>query len=72
MKPTIKYDIEETLIQLIHDDGEVVVKRAVWVEGEDLCAIFDLDEEWFPYVCTISGDLGHVLATECVNIVEIE
>ncbi|MER2090645.1 MAG: hypothetical protein ABS920_12970 [Sporosarcina sp.] len=72
MKPTIKYDIEETLIQLIHDDGEVVVKRAVWIEGEGLCAIFDLDEEWFPYVCTISGDLGHLLATQCVNSVKIE
>ncbi|MBO0602627.1 hypothetical protein I2483_13245 [Sporosarcina sp. E16_3] len=71
MKSTIKYRIEETLVQVIHDDGEVVVKRAVWVEGEGLCAIYDLDENWFPYVCTLSGDLGHMLATHCVNVVEI-
>jgi len=71
MKPTIKYDIEETLVQVIHDDGEVVVKRGVWLEGEGLCAIYDLDENWFPFVCTISGDLGHMLATRFLNVIEI-
>jgi len=68
MKPTNKYDIKESLVQVVHNDGEVIVKRGVWLEGEGLCAIYDLDENWFPFVCTISGDLGYMLASRCEKV----
>ena len=68
MKPTIKYKLKETPVQVIHDNGEIIVRNGVLVGGERLCAIYDLDEEWFPFVCTIIEDLGHILATECVSM----
>ena len=64
MKATIKYKIKETLVQLIHDNGEVVVKNGVLIEGEQLCTIYDLDEESFPFVCTLVHELKHMLSTQ--------
>jgi len=64
LKSTFKYSIEETLVQVIHDDGEVVVKRGIWVEGEGLCAIYDLDEGHFKFVCTTRFELNIMLATQ--------
>ena len=57
MKATIKYKIKETLVQVIHDHGEVVVENGVLIEGEQLCTIYDLDEESFPFVCTLVHEL---------------
>lgn len=60
MKSNIQYRIQETPVQVIHDDGEVVVRNGVLIEGEQLCAIYDLDEEWFPFVCTLVEDLSYM------------
>ncbi len=68
MKPTIQYRIKETPVQVIHDYGEVVVKNGVLIEGEQLCAIYDLDEESFPFVCTLSHDLDHMLSTQGLSM----
>ena len=70
MKPTFKYRIKETPVQVIHDDEGVVVKNGVLIEGEQLCAIYDLDEMWFPFVCTLLEDLGHMLATQYLSMRE--
>ncbi len=64
MKPTIRYRIKETPVQVIHDYGELVVKNGVLIEGEQFCAIYDLDEESFPFVCTLNQDLDHMLSTQ--------
>ena len=64
MKATIKYKIKETLVQVIHDHGEVVVENGVLIEGEQLCTIYDLDEESFPFVCTLVHELKHMLSTQ--------
>ena len=68
MKPTIQYKIKKHLVQVIHDDGEVVVKNGVLIEGEQLCAIYDLDEESFPFVCTLVDDLDHMLSTQGLSM----
>ncbi len=68
MKPTIQYRIKETLVQVIHDEGEVVVKNGVLIEGEQLCVIYDLDEESFPFVCTLGHDLDHLLSTRGLSM----
>ncbi|WP_399630147.1 hypothetical protein [Sporosarcina sp. SG10008] len=68
MKPIIQYRIKETPVQVIHDNGEVVVKNGVLMEGEQLCAIYDLDEESFPFVCTLNHDLDHTLSTQGLSM----
>lgn len=68
MKPTIKYDIKETLVQVVHDDGEVVVKYGVLIEGEQLCVIYDCDGEFFPFVSNSNQDLDHMLSTQGLSL----
>ena len=45
LKPMIQYRIQETAVQVIHGDGEVAIKNGILIEGEQLCTIYDLDEE---------------------------
>ena len=68
MKPTIKYEIEETLVQVVHDDGEVFVKHGVLIEGEQLSVIYDCDGEFFPFVSNSNQDLAHMLSTQNLSL----
>jgi len=68
LKPKIKYDIEETLVQGIHDDGEVVVKYGVLIEGEQLSLIYDCDGEFLSFVSNSNQDLAHMLSTQNLSL----
>ena len=68
MKPMIKYQIQETPIQVVHDNGEVVIKNGILLEGDQLCAIYDTDEASFSFVCTMIDDLTRMLSTQSLSI----
>lgn len=64
----IQYRIQETAVQVIHDDREVTVKNGVLIEGDQLCTIYDLDGESFLFVCTSVHDLTHMLASQGLSV----
>jgi len=68
----MQLNLKETPIQLVHDNGEVVLGNALLVEGDGLCAIYDVEESYFKFVATFDFDLDHILATEYLNIAEVD
>ncbi len=72
MKQTTKYTIKETPVQVIRDQGEVVVKSGVLIEGEQLCVIYDLDEGHFKFVCATRFVLNSMLATQDLRMKALE
>lgn len=71
MGAIIQLNLKKTPIFLINDHGEVVVQNALLVEGEGLCAIYNIDESCFMYVATFDFEIDHILATEHLNIAEV-
>lgn len=68
LKQTILYRIIEIPVQVRHDQGEVVVKNGVLIEGEQLCVIYDCDGEYYPFVSTSNHELVHMLSTQYLSL----
>lgn len=68
MKPMIQYEIQETAVQVIHDNGEIVIMNGILIEGDQLCAIYDLDDKSFSFTCALIEDLGHMLSFQDLSI----
>ncbi len=64
----IQYRIQETAVQVIRDDGKVAIKNGVLIEGEQLCTIYNLDEESFSFVCAMIEDLAHILSSQGLSM----
>lgn len=68
MKPMIQYKIRETAVQVIHDDGEIVIMNGILIEGDQLCAIYDLDDKSFSLACALIEDLYHMLSFQDLSM----
>jgi len=68
----LPFNLKRTPIQLVDDNGEVVLQNALLVEGDGLCAIYDIEESHFDYIASFDFDLDNILATERLNIVKID
>jgi len=68
----MQLNLNETPIQLLDDQGKVVIEKALLVEGDGLCAIYDLEEEYFKFVASLRFDIDNMLATEYLNINEVD
>ena len=62
----------ETFIQLLDDDNEIVIENGIVVEGNGLCAIYDLEEEYFNFVCTTQLELETILSTRNLQMKELD
>ncbi|MER2090643.1 MAG: hypothetical protein ABS920_12960 [Sporosarcina sp.] len=51
-------------IQVIDSSGAMVVQNGILVESERVCAIYDMDEEDFKFVCTTRYELNTILAAQ--------
>jgi len=67
----MQLNLKETPIQLLDDQEEVVIEKALLIEGDGLCAVYDLEEEYFKFVASMRFDLDNMLATEYLNINEV-
>lgn len=68
MKPMIQYKIRETAVQVIHDNGEIVIMNGILIEGDQLCTIYDLDDKSFSFACALIEDLHHMLSFQDLSI----
>jgi len=64
----IQYKIRETAVQVIHDDGEIVIMNGILIEGEQLCTIYDLDDKSFSFACALIEDLYHILSFQDLSM----
>lgn len=55
-------------IQVVDDSGQIVVQNGILVESDQFCAIYDIDEGHFKFVCTTSFELSIMLATQDLHI----
>ncbi len=51
-------------IQVVDDSGSIVVQNGILVESDQFCAIYDIDEGHFKFVCTTRFELNIMLATQ--------
>ena len=51
-------------IQVVDGSGVIVVQNGILVESDEICAIYDLDEEHFKYVYTTRFELSTALSTQ--------
>ena len=66
----MKFDLKETNIQLLEDNGEIFLENGILVEGEGLCAIYANSS--FDFVCTTGCELGNILATQNLTLKELK
>lgn len=51
-------------IQVLDSSGEIIIQNGILVEGDKVCAIYDLDEWVFKFICTTRFELNIELATQ--------
>ena len=49
-------------IQVLDDSGSIVVQNGILVESDQFCAIYDIDEGHFKFVCTTRFELNIILS----------
>ncbi|MBO0602629.1 hypothetical protein I2483_13255 [Sporosarcina sp. E16_3] len=59
-------------IQVVDDSGAIVVQNGILVESDQFCAIYDIDEGHFKFVCTTSFELNIMLATQDLRMKDPE
>ncbi len=59
-------------IQVLDDSGSIVVQNGILVESDQFCAIYDIDEGHFKFVCTTSLELSIMLATQDLRMKDPE
>lgn len=57
---------------MLEENGETRVENGVLVESDGICAIYDMDEECFKFVCTLRFELDTILATQNLHMKEVE
>ncbi|WP_318616241.1 hypothetical protein [Sporosarcina sp. YIM B06819] len=68
MKLMIQYRIQETQVQVIQDDGEIVIMNGILIEGDQLCTIYDLDDKSFSFACALIEDLDQMLSFQGLSM----
>lgn len=64
----IQYKIKETAVRVVHDNGEIVIANGILIEGDQLCAVYDLDDQAFYYVSGLIEDLYTILACQYLSL----
>ncbi|WP_342513526.1 hypothetical protein MKY34_01665 [Sporosarcina sp. FSL K6-1522] len=61
-----------TDIQMLDDNGSMIVHNGILVEGDELCAIYNVDDENFKFVYTTRFELSVALATQGLRMKDSE
>jgi len=59
-------------IQVLDDSGSIVVQNGVLVGCDQFCAIYDIDEGHFKFVCTTRFELDIILIAQDLRIKDPE
>ena len=59
-------------IQVLDDSGSIVVQNGILVESDQFCAIYDIDEGHFKFVCTTRYELNIILTTQDLRVKDPE
>ena len=57
---------------MLDDNGSMIIRNGILVEGDTLCAIYDMNEEHFKFVYTTCFELGVALATQGLRMKDPE
>ena len=55
-------EFKSASIQLLEDSGTIVVQNGILIESDRVCAIYNMDEENFKFICTTHIELNTILA----------
>ena len=59
-------------IQVLDDSGSILVKNGILVECDQFCAIYDIDEGHFKFVCTTRFELDIILIAQDLRMKDPE
>lgn len=66
----MELQLKKTKIQLLEYNGDIYLESGILIEGEGLCAVYS--DGYFEFVCTADYELGHILATYNLTIIELK
>jgi len=65
-------EFKSASIQLLDGRGTIVVQNAILVESDRVCAIYDMGEEDFKFICTTHIELNTILAAQDLRMKDQE
>ena len=59
-------------IQVVDGNGTIVMHDGILIESDEICAIYDINEGFFKYVCTTRLELSTILTTQNLRMKDLD
>lgn len=59
-------------IQVVDEDGTIVMQDGIFIESDNICAIYDVHEGFFKFACATRFELNNMLIAQDLRMIDLE